>query len=71
MSGCTDNIVHGCIRWTKKFLVTNILPILTYFIIMASAAARVIEFRHVLKFFYYFHIWGHTRKQVFWQDGVS
>jgi len=49
MLGCTDNIVHGCIRWTKKFLVTNILPILTYFIIMTSAAARVIEFRNARK----------------------
>jgi len=51
MSDCTDNIVHGCIRWTKKFLVTNILPILTYLIIMASDAARVIEYRPVLKLF--------------------
>jgi hypothetical protein len=33
----------------KKFFVKNILPILTYLIIMANAAARVIEFRHVLK----------------------
>jgi len=40
-----------CIRWTKKFLVTNILPILTYLIIMGSAAARVSEFRHILKLF--------------------
>jgi hypothetical protein len=51
MLGCTDNIVHGCIRWTKKFIVKNILPILTCLIIMASAAAQVIEFRHVLKLF--------------------
>jgi hypothetical protein len=50
MSGCTDNIVHGCIR-RKKILVTNILPILTYLIITASAAARIIECRRMLKLF--------------------
>jgi len=35
----------------KKILVTNFLPILTFFIIMTSAATRVIEFRHALKLF--------------------
>jgi hypothetical protein len=35
----------------KYFIVTNIKPILTYLITMASAATRVIEFRHMLKLF--------------------
>ena len=35
----------------KKILITNILPILTYLNLMASAVGGVIEFSRVLKLF--------------------